>query len=57
MNTNLNLFLQESLEEEKRCKDYEGFIAVYNKSKQLFDEIAKMNCIKQIQSLDYDKQE
>lgn len=60
MNTNLNLLLQESLEEEKRCidnKDHEGFYRSYNESKRLFDEIAMKNCVKQIQSLDYDKQE
>lgn len=60
MNTNLNLLLQESLEEEKRCidnKDHEDFYRFYNESKRLFDEIAMTNCIKRIQSLDNDKQE
>lgn len=54
MNTNLNLLLQESLEEEKRCidnKDYEGFSRTYNESKRLLDEIAMMNCLSKFKVL------
>lgn len=41
----LQKLLQESLEEERRCKDnsdFEGFADAYAKSKELIDEIVRL---------------